>query len=52
MRFNDAEVTPRGPAPEIGEHTREVLHEAGLTADDIDALLAEGVIKAHSMPDE
>ena len=33
----------RGPA-EIGEHSREVLREAGFTADEVDALLASGAI--------
>jgi crotonobetainyl-CoA:carnitine CoA-transferase CaiB-like acyl-CoA transferase len=31
----------RGPA-EVGEHTREVLAEAGFPAAEIDALIAEG----------
>ena len=31
----------RGPA-EVGEHTREVLAEAGFPSDDIEALIAEG----------
>jgi len=33
----------RGPA-EIGEHTREVLLEAGFTAEEVDTLLASGAI--------
>lgn len=38
-------ATPGGvvrPAPLFGEHTREVLSEAGCTAAEIDALLADG----------
>lgn len=44
MRFARAEVRPRGPAPEVGEHTRAVLEEAGLPAAEIDGLFAAGVI--------
>ena len=36
--------TIRTPAPALGEHTREILSEAGLTADEIDALAASGTI--------
>jgi len=39
--------TPGGPgrgAPQLGEHTREVLREHGFTSDEIDALLREGAI--------
>jgi crotonobetainyl-CoA:carnitine CoA-transferase CaiB-like acyl-CoA transferase len=46
MRFRDADVKPRGPAPKAGEHTLEVLDELGLAADDIDKLLKAGVIGA------
>jgi crotonobetainyl-CoA:carnitine CoA-transferase CaiB-like acyl-CoA transferase len=33
------------PAPALGQHTREVLHEASFTDAEIDALLAESVIR-------
>jgi crotonobetainyl-CoA:carnitine CoA-transferase CaiB-like acyl-CoA transferase len=32
------------PAPRLGEHTREVLREAGFADSDIDALYADGVV--------
>jgi crotonobetainyl-CoA:carnitine CoA-transferase CaiB-like acyl-CoA transferase len=44
MRFQDADVRPRGPAPEIGEHTRELLLESGLSDTEISALVAAGAI--------
>jgi len=44
MRFHQADVRPRGRAPQAGEHTRLVLEEFGLTAGEIDGLAAEGVL--------
>jgi alpha-methylacyl-CoA racemase len=34
----------RGPGPVLGEHTREVLGEAGFTGPEIDALLVSGAV--------
>jgi crotonobetainyl-CoA:carnitine CoA-transferase CaiB-like acyl-CoA transferase len=34
----------RRPAPDLGEHTREILEEIGLAADEIAALVARKVI--------
>jgi crotonobetainyl-CoA:carnitine CoA-transferase CaiB-like acyl-CoA transferase len=42
-------ITPQGasfsPPPRSGEHTREILREAGLTDADIDALIASGAAR-------
>jgi crotonobetainyl-CoA:carnitine CoA-transferase CaiB-like acyl-CoA transferase len=46
MRFRDVDVGPRGPAPELGQHTREVLQQLGMTDEQIDSLLQQGVIGA------
>src|SRR6516162_3155299 len=43
VRFGGADCTMRRPAPRLGEHTREVLREAGLTDDEIADLLARNV---------
>jgi crotonobetainyl-CoA:carnitine CoA-transferase CaiB-like acyl-CoA transferase len=43
-RFETFEAKPRAAAPLLGQHNREVLREAGLSDDEIDALQAEGVI--------
>ena len=44
VKLSDTPGTIRTPAPALGEHTREILSEAGLTADEIDALAASGTI--------
>ena len=44
MRFATADVRPRGPSPAIGQHTRDVLTNAGLDAAAIDDLVARGVV--------
>ncbi len=44
MRFSRSEAGPRGPAPEVGQHTEEVLLAAGYTWDDITALRDSGAI--------
>jgi crotonobetainyl-CoA:carnitine CoA-transferase CaiB-like acyl-CoA transferase len=42
-------ITPPGhaftPPPRAGEHTREILREAGLTDADVDALIASGAAR-------
>jgi len=38
IRFPGLETPPRGPAPRLGQHTAEVLAEAGLAADAVAAL--------------
>jgi len=44
VRSTAYEFGLRRPAPRLGEHTREVLHEFGLTNDEIDALASRRVI--------
>jgi crotonobetainyl-CoA:carnitine CoA-transferase CaiB-like acyl-CoA transferase len=45
FHIRDADVAVRGPAPDAGEHTREVFLEAGIPAARIDELLASGVLR-------
>jgi crotonobetainyl-CoA:carnitine CoA-transferase CaiB-like acyl-CoA transferase len=45
VRLNGETATVRTP-PRLGEHTREVLAQAGLTATEIEALITSGT--AHS----
>jgi crotonobetainyl-CoA:carnitine CoA-transferase CaiB-like acyl-CoA transferase len=44
VRSSAYELGLRHPAPGLGEHTREVLEELGLTNDEIDALASRRVI--------
>ena len=43
FRLEGSEVGPRGPAPELGQHTEEVLLELGYSWDDINRLQDGGV---------
>ena len=44
MRFQTTDVRPRGPAPTQGEHTEQILHEAGLSPAEIQDLLKQGIV--------
>jgi len=44
-RFDRSRAAPPRPAPSVGEHTAEVLAEAGFGADEIAALQASGVAR-------
>jgi crotonobetainyl-CoA:carnitine CoA-transferase CaiB-like acyl-CoA transferase len=42
LKFSRSEVGPKGPAPEVGQHTEEVLLEAGYGWEDIGRLRETG----------
>ena len=44
VKFSDAETEIRYPAPRLGQHSREVLTEYGLSSDEIEALVGEGAV--------
>ncbi len=44
--FRDTAASPARPTPLLGEHSTDVLAEAGLEADEIEALLASGAALA------
>lgn len=44
LKMSGTPITYDKPAPLLGEHTRKVLEEAGLTPDQIENLLEKGVI--------
>jgi crotonobetainyl-CoA:carnitine CoA-transferase CaiB-like acyl-CoA transferase len=45
VRLSAAGERPGRPAPEIGQHTREILGDLGYPEDDVDALFSEGVVR-------
>jgi crotonobetainyl-CoA:carnitine CoA-transferase CaiB-like acyl-CoA transferase len=51
IRIAGADITPRGPAPEVGQHTTAVLTELGLSDDELRTLAAAGVVGAPDLPD-
>ncbi len=50
IRFHTADVGPQGPHPKLGEHTRSILANAGLSAVEINALFDNDVV-ADGPPD-
>lgn len=44
LKFKTADVGPQGPHPKIGEHTRTILTDAGMSADEIDTLIGDDVV--------
>lgn len=47
-RWSKTQAEPHRPAPRLGEHSRELLAEAGLAAAEIDGLIASGAVQAES----
>jgi crotonobetainyl-CoA:carnitine CoA-transferase CaiB-like acyl-CoA transferase len=43
VRFSNADCPLRRPAPRLGEHSREILREAGLDEQEIEDLLARRI---------
>lgn len=46
IRFPGADDGPKGPSPEPGEHSRDVLASLGYESNKIDAAIKSGVVKA------
>ena len=47
-RWSQTPPDPPRPAPRLGEHSAEVLREAGYTAAEIDAMIASGITQVAS----
>jgi len=50
VRFGQTRGEIRLPAPQLGEHSVEVLSQAGVDPDQIDRLMADGVLAAMEPP--
>jgi crotonobetainyl-CoA:carnitine CoA-transferase CaiB-like acyl-CoA transferase len=48
MRFTATPAMNRRPTPHVGEHTVELLGEAGLSAAEIERLIDTGVVRADT----
>ena len=46
-RLSESEV-PLQPAPLLGQHTEEVLEELGVSADEREQLIADGIVAAEA----
>ncbi len=44
LRIKGADIGPRGPAPQVGQHTQEVLTGLGMSDEEIEALVADGLV--------
>jgi crotonobetainyl-CoA:carnitine CoA-transferase CaiB-like acyl-CoA transferase len=45
VRLSGTPGSIRTPAPRLGQHSRDILSEVGLSQHDIDAALASGLVK-------
>ena len=50
VRFPGVETAPRGPAPKLGQHTREVLRELGYSEEAVEAMIAAGAAVNNPHP--
>jgi crotonobetainyl-CoA:carnitine CoA-transferase CaiB-like acyl-CoA transferase len=51
FRFSDGDTSPRGPAPLLGQHNREIAAELGFSKAEIEALSRDGVLYSESTHD-
>ncbi len=48
FRFSDCDTSPRGPAPLMGQHNRDVATGLGYSPAEIDAMERDGVLHAEA----
>lgn len=51
VRFGVSPASVRRPAPFLGQHSAEVMAEVGLSSEEIDALVAQGVLRHAASAD-
>lgn len=51
IRMSACDTSPRGPAPLLGQHNREIAASVGYSAQQIDVLVAQGVLYAEAAVD-
>ncbi len=51
VAFSQCRAETRMPAPAMGEHTEEILTEAGYSRKEIEALKAAGIVRQKNKPD-
>jgi crotonobetainyl-CoA:carnitine CoA-transferase CaiB-like acyl-CoA transferase len=44
FNFSACDTSPSGPAPLLGQHNREIAASVGYSADEIDTMVAGGVL--------
>jgi formyl-CoA transferase len=49
IRFGNTQAVPGRPTPLLGEHTREILQEVGLSEQSIVELYAKGVVRTEEL---
>ncbi len=52
LQIRGADIRPRGPAPDLGSHTAEVLAQCGFSRSEVAALAAAGVVGPAWLTDE
>ena len=52
FKLSASPLSPEGPSPRLGQHTREVLRSLGLSERRIDELAAEGAVGGGSPPQD
>ena len=44
VKFHNSDDGPKGPAPTLGQHNKEILGEMGFTKEDINKMIKDGII--------